>query len=384
MSYHAPIYDEYASATSDSASFTDTLDAAPVTPVVTMNPSPEDMMLAMREMMQEQVAEFKQQLLQLTQERDLARDAAVAAAPRPDTHMANHSAPVSAPPVERPRPRLPDIHKFSGRREEYKSWALLARRKIEVDGDSIGTPQHQCDYLFAQLQPEAHNLVAVYYERGLSTGMTAQGFLQHLDTLFVDPNAGQRAVARLESALQRDNEPFSEYLPRFERLLYEAGMDGDVNSVIYLRKNINFELKRGLVGVNIPNTYAECVSYMYKTSSELEQLKEEMRIARKPQAGSSTRTYPPKTYPTTPVRNPDAMDWAPTTVGMSALKSLTDREREHLRKNNGCFRCRKTNAGHLARDCPNSRVPTRAAAIPSQRPEVGGLTDEQLSENGEL
>jgi len=39
----------------------------------------------------------------------------------------------------------------------------------------------------------------------------------------------------------------------------------------------------------------------------------------------------------------------PAPMDLDAIGKLTDTERERLRKNGGCFRCRKT--GHLARDC---------------------------------
>ena len=39
----------------------------------------------------------------------------------------------------------------------------------------------------------------------------------------------------------------------------------------------------------------------------------------------------------------------PAPMDLDAIGKLTDSERERLRKNGGCFRCRKT--GHLARDC---------------------------------
>ena len=39
-----------------------------------------------------------------------------------------------------------------------------------------------------------------------------------------------------------------------------------------------------------------------------------------------------------------------TPMELDAIGKLTDAERDRLRKNGGCFRCRKT--GHLARDCP--------------------------------
>lgn len=36
------------------------------------------------------------------------------------------------------------------------------------------------------------------------------------------------------------------------------------------------------------------------------------------------------------------------------LSKLTDAERDNLRANNGCFKCRKANAGHTSRECPHS------------------------------
>jgi hypothetical protein len=58
-----------------------------------------------------------------------------------------------------------------------------------------------------------------------------------------------------------------------------------------------------------------------------------------------------------PHRSPSHHGRSPTPYsrpsGTSAsLPKLTDSLREELRANNGCFRCRKHNAGHLARDCP--------------------------------
>ena len=40
----------------------------------------------------------------------------------------------------------------------------------------------------------------------------------------------------------------------------------------------------------------------------------------------------------------------PIPMDLDAIGKLTDSERDRLRKNGGCFHCRKT--GHLARDCP--------------------------------
>lgn len=75
------------------------------------------------------------------------------------------------------------------------------------------------------------------------------------------------------------------------------------------------------------------------------------------------------------------MDWTPTPVTSAALKPLTDNERQYLRKNEGCFRCRKVRAGHLAKDCPNGQVQIKATTT---TPNIALATEEQMSENGEL
>ena len=60
----------------------------------------------------------------------------------------------------------------------------------------------------------------------------------------------------------------------------------------------------------------------------------------------------------------------PAPMDLDAISKLTNDERERLRKNGGCFRCRKT--GHLARDCTMSnRTHPRINAIDEEAEESG-------------
>lgn len=77
----------------------------------------------------------------------------------------------------------------------------------------------------------------------------------------------------------------------------------------------------------------------------------------------SRRNYQESPRPRQDYRGPAPMD-------LDAINKLTDVERERLRKNGGCFRCRKL--GHLARDCTmTNRVHPRINAI-EEIPEESG------------
>ena len=45
----------------------------------------------------------------------------------------------------------------------------------------------------------------------------------------------------------------------------------------------------------------------------------------------------------------------PMDIGSMVGQPLTAEQKEHLRKNKGCFYCWKTNAGHLSFNCPEKR-----------------------------
>ena len=72
------------------------------------------------------------------------------------------------------------------------------------------------------MSTEAQNSVAVYFERGLTLGFTPFDFLAHLDTLYIDLNAADRAMSKIQTLRQAPNESFAAFLPRFKRLLHEA------------------------------------------------------------------------------------------------------------------------------------------------------------------
>lgn len=146
------------------------------------------------------------------------------------------------PEPSRPKRKLPDLSLFSGKRTEYLVWSITARQKIERDGPSIGTSDDQYAYLFARMETAAQTAVASYFQNGLLLNATPQDFLQYLDSVYLDPNAANRALDKLYNLRQKDSESFAVFLPRFERLLHEAHQNDQRSRMAILSRAISLDI----------------------------------------------------------------------------------------------------------------------------------------------
>jgi hypothetical protein len=83
-----------------------------------------------------------------------------------------------------------------------------------------------------------------------------------------------------------------------------------------------------------------------------------------PSRGRSPSPYPRPNSSGTPYRSA-------TPGRRPSLPKLTEELREKLRKNNGCFRCQRMNAGHVATECPglpfSATTPAARSRSPSQK-----------------
>ena len=79
----------------------------------------------------------------------------------------------------------------------------------------------------------------------------------------------------------------------------------------------------------------------------------DLSIVSIPRTASSSRTTSPAPYRSGPSRSASPHPRGSSSAYTSdPIPKLTPEMRDKLMANNGCFRCRKYNAGHLARDCP--------------------------------
>jgi hypothetical protein len=222
------------------------------------------------------------------------------------------------PEPYRPKKALPDIPRFSGKRKDFKAWALEARAKIGIDGDSIGNPYAQFYYIYSRMESSAQLFVLAHVQEMDRQGLsTPQNLLQYLESIYIDPNEVARARDRLREEKQKGNESFTFYLPKFERLLAEAELTDAPEGVkiSYLEGNISIDLRRALIGREKPQSYVAYVRTLLGLASDLEGLayyeKRHSTLLRAPAGQFQPRSLPPAPPgPSGPTEG--SMDWEPS------------------------------------------------------------------------
>ena len=96
-------------------------------------------------------------------------------------------------------------------------------------------------------------MAVLFTERAAQTGLyNVNSLLNYLKECYTDPDVSQRALERLRRIRQGDNEPFTAFLPRFERELMES--DGaawpDYFKIWYLKGALNAKIVGYFIIIN--------------------------------------------------------------------------------------------------------------------------------------
>ena len=168
-----------------------------------------------------------------------------------------------------PRKRFPDISKFDGSRKGYPMWKVEADNKLRIDGAIIGTSQDQAAYLFSRMEAKAQLMVVSFYQNQPSCDVAT--FVQHLDSVYIDPNAAARALNQLQ-AMKQGKESIPTFLPKFEKELGESQltMVPDMVKIGYLRGALNTEMQRAMIGPVTRTHYSRFVQALLAMGSQLD------------------------------------------------------------------------------------------------------------------
>ena len=247
-----------------------------------------------------------------------------------------------SPAPQCPKASLPESPMFNGDRKEYEGWRALLQNKLETDGDVIGSRMNQFRYVAARLEHDGLKLALTYITQNRASP-TASGMalLEYLDTIFGDKHKKQRATEALRTIRQKSQEPFATFLPRFEKVLADAGgmnWPDDVKRS-YLDGSLTFELRRLVVTMPAVAEYSAYVSELLRLSDLYR----------------ATMRHAPKESVPAPSQRSELMDWEPTratsaTTGQrKRARWVSDEVLDERRETGSCMRCGKT--GHFIKDC---------------------------------
>lgn len=174
------------------------------------------------------------------------------------------------------RKPLPNPAKFSGKRSEYAVWSYQMRMKIELDAPFYADNPKSLWYLINScLEAGPQKTVATFVAAGGPDGRCeATAFMRYLDRTYKDQAVQSRAAAELRRLRQRDNASLAGFLPKFERVLSDAGGGdwADTAKITFLEGALNSQLQRSFATVKMPARYADWVSQAQEIAAKVERL----------------------------------------------------------------------------------------------------------------
>ncbi|KAF6809230.1 pol-like protein [Colletotrichum plurivorum] len=127
------------------------------------------------------------------------------------------------------------------------------RAKLQVDQEAFGGDAERFAYIYARLEGTAQMMSSAFYAEGSKLGFSPDQFMDYMERRYGDPNAKVRALDRLRSLRQKDNESFASFFPKFENELANSGGGSwaDIVRINYLEGTLNDTLRGYLIGIPI-------------------------------------------------------------------------------------------------------------------------------------
>ena len=183
-------------------------------------------------------------------------------------------------------------------------------------------------------------------------------FVQEFKKAFSPIDTQGTAMAQLVN-LRQGKKDLTEYIATFNQLALRAKVHDDVNKCNYFIQGLSADFADALVlqgqchFTDYAKLTANCISFA-NDRARLEGIRKARGYKSRFQnnyGNNSGPCYSPSYRPSQ--KDPNAMDVDTTDV---CLNKLSDKDRDYLRENNSCFRCRKL--GHIAKNCRVTFNPT--------------------------
>ena len=253
------------------------------------------------------------------------------------------SKPASSPPVvasvqKQLSEKLPDPPMFTGKRKDLALFVQKLRFKLEGNTDRYSDERSKLIYAHSRLEKDAAALVMPLIGTEITTSDQLMSFLE---STYGDRHKEQTAWRRLET-LRQGNKRFLSHFAEFRRLVADTNLNEHAQ-IPYLQRTLSDELRRAMVGVNVPTTLNDYANLISKYDNDLRFL------APGRQNNQSRR-----------MRSPDAMEIDST----GSYAPVGSTERQKRMKEGRCFKC--GSSSHISPNC--------SAPIPKIRSTSHGST----------
>src|SRR5579859_483656 len=155
-------------------------------------------------------------------------------------------------------------------------------------------------------------------------------------------------IKHTETIRQGSHREVNEYSTEFKMLVHELGNKSNEPDAWVTRHYL----------CGLDKTIHEALIPHLEENDKLDSLiKKATNIARNVEFGKNldqgSRSSASHSYGVPPSRSSTSVFIKSTSGKPRSFTKLTDSERKYLDENNGCYWCRKINAGHMSRDCPD-------------------------------
>src|SRR5690349_9855084 len=271
---------------------------------------------------QEELDNLRAQIQLLTQERDNARNA-VPANPHGPQHVVNL------------KPERPPTY-AGGRNESLAAWIFQMERYCQL----LPVPDiNRVEFAGTFLKDHA----AMWWQTTYNDIESWRDFTDGLREQFQPVNTAKTARAQLDRLKQTSSVRF--YNTRFRELILQIPHMHEEDRVHHYINGLKPQVA-ALVALRQPDSLLDAQG-LADTADTIQH--HHVPYQTYGSRGTGQTQHRPNYQ-------------GPAPMELDAIGKLTDTERERLRKNGGCFRCRKT--GHVARNCTlTNRQHTRINAI---------------------
>ena len=263
--------------------------------------------------------------------------------------------------------KLPDIPKFSGNKDELRSWTTQLHLKLFVNADRFMGPKSGLIYAISRLEGLAISQVQPYVrsEQEILLDDVAS-LLTMLERAFGDPDKKATAQRELRSLRQKNRE-FHVYLSDFQRLIPDTNFDSEAQRSALLN-GVSDELKQLMVTQELPSDLDGLITLLQRLDTRQRNVNASLRkpfssrssspatvgaLPRNPQSGGVALPRAASPVPLSSSSAPEPMDLSTTSRGKLPSAEVTRRMTEGL-----CRYCGES--GHFALNCPRlTKGPSR-------------------------